>query len=382
MATKFQKHGSIYRLHKDEDLVVTEKLETGIYTVGVIPETGELFLQLDRSSYKEPKELFGDISARANRILNTFHSRPEATGVLLAGEKGCGKTLLAKLISARADMPTIIINSPLRGPGFNQFIAAIDQPAIIIFDEFEKVYREEKDDDGDSRETVQTELLTLLDGAYPTKKLFILTVNDPKQISKYMLNRPGRLFYSLEYSGLDENFIRDYCSKKLNNQEYTEQVVIYSNLVLAFNFDMLAAIVEEMNRYGESCWDVVELLNVRGTGGVSYSVEVTFNEEAVRLHTCAKRANPIKDSIQVELDYYADPKKDKTVEKHRGMLGAVSFIIAPFDFVKAQNKTFYYEKELPNRLKPGEVFKVKVSLSRLDEFKGDAKTFLDKHVNE
>ena len=79
----------------------------------------------------------------AERVLSTFESRPAATGILLEGEKGSGKSMLLKLLSInarKAGMPTIVINSPFCGDGFNTFIQSISQPAIIAFDEFEKIY--------------------------------------------------------------------------------------------------------------------------------------------------------------------------------------------------------------------------------------------------
>ena len=163
--------------------------------------------------------------------------RDASTGVMLTGEKGSGKTLLAKNVSfeaAKQGIPTIIINAAWCGDAFNSLIQSIEQPAIILFDEFEKVY--DKDD--------QQQILTLLDGVFPSKKLFVLTCNDKWRVDVHMRNRPGRIYYMLDFAGLDHDFIRDYCADNLKAQEHTEAVCKISSLFDEFNFDMLKALID------------------------------------------------------------------------------------------------------------------------------------------
>lgn len=208
------------------------------------------------ASFDDPGKTYGNLDARAERILNTFLDRPRSTGALFAGEKGSGKSLLARVISHKAyDMgiPTILVNAPWVGDEFSALLATIEQPAIIQMDEFEKVYGREH----------QEGVLTLLDGTMTSKKLFILTVNDKYRVDTHMRNRPGRLFYSLDFSHLEAEFVREYCADNLKMVEHLEQVVKISTMFEAFNFDMLKALVEEMNRYGEDPFDALDMLNAK-----------------------------------------------------------------------------------------------------------------------
>lgn len=288
----FIQNGSKFTVTKTQNLNIQDSLPPSNYIVGCDQERGQFFLE-EVEGFDLNFKLYGDVTTRAKRILHTFKTRPLGTGVMLSGEKGSGKTLLAKKISIDAHamgIPTLLVNQPFYGPGFNNFIQSITQEAIVFFDEFEKVY---------SRSEDQMQLLTLLDGAFPSKKLFILTVNDAFKTDYHMKNRPGRIFYSMDYSGISEEFIREYCEDRLNEKNYIDEIVILSKFFSAFNFDMLAALVEEMNRYGESPNEAVKILNVKPqySEKTSYDVTATLNGEECRVNYKTWSGNIFNDRI-------------------------------------------------------------------------------------
>lgn len=273
--TRYFPQGDIVRL--TSDLGVHKTLPVATYSVRQNQDTGEFFLKMmDNFSFGR---VYGNANARADRIIRTFESREQSTGVLLVGEKGSGKTLLAKIVSAKMakkGMATLIINEPFSGEGFNAFLQSIHDACCVIFDEFEKVYGSQ---DATSRHNKQGEILTLLDGTYPTKKLFVLTCNDKWKIDTHMMNRPGRIFYCIEYGPIEEEFVREYATENLNDKSMVERVIRLSQSLEKFNFDMLKALVEEMNRYEEDPREALRFLNIRPEVPVSrtYSVEFTLD---------------------------------------------------------------------------------------------------------
>lgn len=264
--------GNTYRMVSERSIEVFDALPPNNYVVKQDPISKEFHLEpLD--PFEMPKKFYGNTIQTAERILNTFNQRPLSTGVHLDGVKGSGKTLLSKVIShigVQRGIPTIIINGCFHGEVFNQFIQSINVPAIVLFDEFEKIY-----DYSD-----QNKILTLFDGVYPTKKLFILTTNDGASVSRFLKNRPGRIYYSLSFTTLSPEFVREYLEDNLNDKSQIEPTVRYAKIYSFFTFDMLAACVEEMNRYNEPLSKVLEYINVKPevSTGETYTAKIVIPE--------------------------------------------------------------------------------------------------------
>ena len=304
--TFFLKSGNAFRVASNEAMDVRTELPSGNYTV-CKDQSGQLFLE-HIGNFTPPKKIYGDAIRHTNRIITTFLDRPSSTGVMMTGEKGSGKTLLTKNVSielAKKGIPTIVINAPWCGDGFNTLVQSIDQPCALLFDEFEKVYDREE----------QEQILTLLDGVFPSKKLFMFTCNDKWRVDAHMRNRPGRIFYMLDFKGLDENFIREYCYDNLNNKNHIDKVCQIAGMFSEFNFDMLQSFVEEMNRYKESPADALQLLNAKPDfdQGTKYEVVIVFHGKVIDTddRTTEYTGNPLNpDGINISFD--PDPDNSDT----------------------------------------------------------------------
>jgi SpoVK/Ycf46/Vps4 family AAA+-type ATPase len=110
------RNGNRITIADDNAINVTEKLPAHNYIVSVDPFGGYYLEIVD--NFVNPDKLYGSVSRDTERFIRTYKDRPQSTGIMLSGEKGSGKTLLARNLGIECQkigIPCIIINAPHSG---------------------------------------------------------------------------------------------------------------------------------------------------------------------------------------------------------------------------------------------------------------------------
>lgn len=176
--------------------VFTEIPEIGFADIGGLDEIKRILIETVKDPLYHP-----EVYARAN-------TRP-AKGILLTGEPGTGKTLIAKAIAREAEVNFIAISGPEllsryvgeSERGVREVFKKARQaaPCILFFDEIESLVPMRGKTAGDQvTERVVTQFLTEMDGIEELKGVMVLaSTNRPDLIDPAML-RPGRFDFVLE----------------------------------------------------------------------------------------------------------------------------------------------------------------------------------------
>lgn len=264
--------------------------------------------------FKFPKKIYGDSEVIAKRYLNTFKNQSSNLGILLTGLKGTGKSVTAKITCDRSDLPVVLITEPFTGDGFKSFLSNITQEVIIFIDEFEKVYYDTH---------LQNSFLSILDGIFEGKKIFLFTSNEKGKINQYMINRPGRVHYLKEYDALDESIINDVIDDNLIQKENKEGLLEVLNILSNITMDMLISLIKEMNLYKETARQSIRFLNLK-PDSTSYNVEVYQNDLKLGSGNC--RSHPLTAEF-AHIEIYASDLAKYTVgaTNHDALVAQINF---------------------------------------------------------
>ena len=271
------KLGERYRIF-DDGIQVGNRLDPAMYEIQFVQDEG-FYLQSVQIANAQDVKVYGQMNERIEKVMRSYSSSNKNMGVILSGAKGIGKSLFAKLISARAvkeGLPVVMVNRYYNG--LPQFLSSIDQRCMVLFDEFDKNFFDPSSDTQDHT-SVQDSFLTLFDGVYASNKLFVITANSLNRLSEFLVNRPGRFRYHIRFSYPDETEIRQFLADMLGNevkQSEIDDVVKFSTIV-PLSYDCLTAIAAEL-AMGESFESSLEILNIINvTGSHYYSGLVRFD---------------------------------------------------------------------------------------------------------
>ena len=270
--------GNEYVLY-DDGLQIFDQLPAQAYKV-VFSKNRGFFLE----KYQEPDpredKIYGDHRPKVDKVMKAFGRINRNLGVILSGAKGIGKTLFAKLLGLDAisrGMPLLVVDRYI--PGIAGYLESIQQECMVFFDEFDKTFGDVKRQEGAA--DPQTEMLPLFDGLIQGKKLFVITCNGTRNLSDYLVNRPGRFHYHFrfDYPGAEE--IEVYLKDKLPQTAWGEiQHVIRFSLRIPLNYDCLRAIAFELQD-GSTFKEAIESLNIVNVDPVRYTTRFVFNNEKI-----------------------------------------------------------------------------------------------------
>ena len=168
--------------------------------------------------------------------------------------------------------------------GIAHFIDKIEQDCVVLFDEFDKTFKSNKENDE------QAKLLSLFDGTAGGKKMYIVTCNELRGLNDYILNRPGRFHYHFRFEYPTAEAIREYLNDKLEKQFYgeIEKVIEFAGRI-NLNYDCLRAIAFELNQ-GSTFAEAITELNILNVDLEEYDVYLYFENGEV-LHRYNYRTN-------------------------------------------------------------------------------------------
>lgn len=198
-----------------------------------------------------------------DKVINSYNlSESGFTGVMLAGLKGSGKTVMAKVIANKSGLPIINIDKNIRPYILRNLVEKLgDTSVCFLFDELDKVLADYDD----------SVLLQVLDGSDTKGKHMILfTCNDDDEISEYLIDRCSRIRYWRKFDEMSPSLIMEVLNDKLNDKKEVKSLTdfIKDNFEVC-SFDNVASFVKEANDYPTTTFEeLFEDMNLSSKGTI------------------------------------------------------------------------------------------------------------------
>ena len=277
-----------------------EGLPKGIYEVKV-SMTG-FYLSKIAESFTFDYKLYGLNQKFIDYVLKTYENTTGNLGVLLDGIKGTGKTVVAKELCNRLQLPVVLVQS--MGSDTNSKLikylsTSIDFDCIFFFDEYEKEFKNSSD------------VLSFMDGTYNSiyRKIFLLTTNE-LNVDPNLLGRPSRIRYKKSFSNLSEEVTREILNDILEDKTAIEKVIELTHSMNIITIDLIKAIATEINIHG-----VEALPNIKETFNIEFS-RFTYLYREIQIRHCDLEFTPENINNILKAFYKFKEIKKKDWEKH------------------------------------------------------------------
>lgn len=251
ITTEFIDEGTYLKVVTSESGKKLKKLPPAIYLIDKCEEGGYR-LTKEAERFEQKGKVFGKQLGKITKVaIDHFVKEQTPTGLIAVGLKGCGKSKLCENIANvgmnNHDLPVLLIRDPLpKSVVLNALKAA--SPCILYIDEYEKLYKPDFRKNQGSDAPNEDELLTVFSDKNLGPVLTLITANNKSELSPYILDRPERFLFRIEYKGVDKDVVEEICDHYKLHKDIKEYIADYAEDTNA-NLDTCVTLAKHSTSY-------------------------------------------------------------------------------------------------------------------------------------
>ena len=198
----------------------------------------------------EQQTTYGAEVDRHLRMFSQEYISRGSVSVILLGQKGSGKTMTGEALCnylLKDGLPVIYMDADIPGPILHNLIRDIGK-CVLFIDEFDKRYQENND---------KERLLTMFSDASLDGVSFIIAGNEKYRFSDFLLDRPSRFKYLIQFKGISPYIVEEICAKHKLTKECSSLIMRYACAHQA-SFDVVSAVVQLAAKVNSDIGQLIE----------------------------------------------------------------------------------------------------------------------------
>lgn len=236
--TKFVVQGNMVTPRRMSLDSIKDKLAVGVYKP-TVDDKGVVHLDMFANRFHDKPMLGPQIQDNMEMFKQHYHAN-QRISVLLVGQKGSGKTMTAEALCnflLEQGLPVIYVDTDIPAYLLHQLLRDVGR-CVVMIDEFDKRYQNTQDNP-----TAKEQLLSLFSDASLDQVSFILAGNEKWRMSEYLMDRPSRFHFRVEYSGISPIVVLDLCRIAKLPPKVTSVIVRYSS-AMDCSYDVVSTVVK------------------------------------------------------------------------------------------------------------------------------------------
>lgn len=206
-------------------------------------------------------KLYGISNDFIDYFIKTYNNTTGNLGILFNGLKGTGKTVTAKMLCNKLQLPVILIKNCDNVEGMLNYVATqITFKCIFFFDEYEKEFED------------SSEVLSFMDGVHNSeqRKVFLLTTNT-LNINDNLLGRPSRIRYIKSFNNLSEEIVLEILNDIVVDKKGIPLIQNIVQQMSIVTIDLVKNLAQEVNIHGVRNIDMIKQIFNIELSTISYA---------------------------------------------------------------------------------------------------------------